>query len=51
MREKLNPADFAIYLNTTMQTIRRWENGLSKPNDAELKLLNLIRAKGIKGIV
>jgi putative transcriptional regulator len=48
---RLSPIDFAVYLNTTLSTIERWERGSLKPTDVELKLLNLIRIKGLKAII
>lgn len=49
-REFLSQADFALYLNTTITTIDRWERGLKKPTGTELILLNLVKQKGIRGL-
>lgn len=49
-KEKLSTADLALFLNTTVARIEQFERGTLKPSDAEQKLLNVIRAKGIKEI-
>lgn len=48
-REHLSKADFALYLNTTIPTIERWERGTKKPTGPELKLLNIVKKKGLRG--
>jgi putative transcriptional regulator len=50
VREGLTQADFAMYLNTTRSVIDQWESGAKKPNGVELKLLDLIKRNGVKGI-
>lgn len=39
---------FAAYLNTSVSTIQKWEQGQKKPNGPSLKLLNLVAAKGLE---
>ena len=42
---------FAAYLNTSLSTIQKWEQGQKKPNGPSLKLLNLVAAKGLEILV
>ncbi|ATH77838.1 MULTISPECIES: helix-turn-helix domain-containing protein [Halomonadaceae] len=39
---------FAAYLNTSVSTIQKWEQGQKKPNGPSLKLLNLVAEKGLE---
>ncbi|MEL7613684.1 DNA-binding transcriptional regulator [Halomonas sp. ATBC28] len=39
---------FAAYLNTSVSTVQKWEQGQKKPNGPSLKLLNLVAAKGLE---
>ncbi len=39
---------FAAYLNTSLSTIQKWEQGQKKPNGPSLKLLNLVDQKGLE---
>ena len=41
-------AVFAAYLNTTVSTIQKWEQGKKKPSGLSLKLLNIVDSKGIE---
>lgn len=50
VREGLTQADFAMYLNTTGSVIDQWESGTKKPTGVELKLLDLIKRKGLKSV-
>ena len=45
---KASQAVFAAYLNTSLSTVQKWEQGQKKPNGISLKLLNLIEQKGIE---
>jgi len=38
---------FAAYLNTSVSTIQKWEQGQKKPNGISLKLLSLIDRHGL----
>ena len=42
---------FALHLNTTASTIRKWEQGESRPAGPALKLLNVIADKGLQAIL
>ncbi|MBR9904928.1 MAG: DNA-binding transcriptional regulator [Gammaproteobacteria bacterium] len=39
---------FAAYLNTSLSTVQKWEQGQKKPNGPSLKLLNLVAEKGLE---
>lgn len=41
-RNKASQAVFAAYLNTSLSTVQKWEQGQKKPNGPSLKLLNLV---------
>lgn len=47
----VSQAVFAAYLNTTVSTIRQWEQGNKKPRGTSLKLLNLVANKGLDVLV
>jgi putative transcriptional regulator len=49
-RNALNEADFALYLHTTIPTIKSWESGEKKPKGPELALLNIVKQKGLRGL-
>ena len=38
---------FAAYLNTSVSTVQKWEQGQKKPNGISLKLLNLVERHGL----
>ncbi|MCD8515696.1 MAG: DNA-binding transcriptional regulator [Burkholderiaceae bacterium] len=42
---------FALYLHTTPSTVRKWEQGDTRPTGPALKLLNLIADRGLQAIV
>lgn len=46
-REKVSQGVFATILNVSPSTIQKWEQGKVKPQNAALRLLNIIDAKGI----
>jgi len=48
---KLSQPVFAAYLNLSPSTIRQWENGDKEPSGPSLKLLNIVREKGIEAII
>ena len=50
-RNKASQAVFAAYLNTSISTVQKWEQGKKKPNGPSLKLLNLVEQKGLKALV
>lgn len=47
LKEKVSQAVFAKYLNTSLSTIRQWEQGEKRPRGASMLLLNLIANKGL----
>ncbi len=49
-RNKASQAVFAAYLNTSPSTVQKWEQGQKRPNGPSLKLLNLVRQKGLEAL-
>lgn len=49
-RNKASQAVFAVYLNTSLSTVQKWERGDKHPNGPSLKLLNIVDAKGIDAL-
>lgn len=49
-RNKASQAVFAAYLNTSPSTVQKWEQGQKKPNGPSLKLLNLVKQKGLDAL-
>jgi len=41
---------FAAYLNTSVSTVKQWEQGKKHPRGTSLKLLNLVAEKGLKAL-
>ena len=41
-------AVFALVLNTSVSSVRQWEQGTKKPGGLAMKMLNLVQGKGIK---
>jgi len=48
LKSNMSQTVFALFLNTSLSTIRKWEGGEKKPNGPSLKLVNLIDRKGIE---
>lgn len=48
LKEKVSQSVLARYLNISVSTIQKWEIGEKKPNGLALKILDLIRRKGLK---
>ena len=48
MKNKASQAVFAAFLNTSVSTVQKWEQGQKKPNGPSLKLLNLVAEKGLE---
>ncbi len=42
---------FAHHLHTTASTIRKWEQGDTRPSGPALKLLNILADKGLQAII
>ncbi len=53
LRERLNVSQpvFALHLHTTASTVRKWEQGETRPTGPALKLLNLIAERGLQAIL
>ena len=49
-KEALSQAAFAIYLNVGKNHVSAWERGVKKPSGAALKLLTIVKNKGIEAI-
>ena len=47
---KTSQAVFARYLNVKPVTVQKWESGEKHPNGAALKLLNVVKHKGLDSI-
>jgi putative transcriptional regulator len=48
---KISQAVLAGVLNTSVSTVRSWEQGDKKPSGPSLKLLNLIDRKGLESVL
>ena len=46
LREGVSQPVFAKFLNTTLSTVRQWEQGDKHPRGTSLKLLNLVQKWG-----
>jgi len=49
-REQVSQPVFAHYLNVSKGIVSKSERGEKRPDGASLKLLNLVRTKGLKAI-
>lgn len=49
-REKASQAVFAAYLNVTPSLVSKWERGEKHPQGASLKLLTLVKNKGLEAV-
>jgi len=50
VRSKVSQAVFAAMLNTSISTVQKWEIGEKRPSGPSLKLLNVVRRKGISAL-
>lgn len=50
-RLKLSQPVFARLLHTTPSTVRKWEQGDTRPAGPALKLLNIIADKGLEAVL
>lgn len=48
---KFSQPVFALHLHTTPSTVRKWEQGDTRPAGPALKLLNIIADKGLSAIL
>ena len=51
VKSKASQSVFAAYLNTSLSTVQKWEQGKKKPNGPSLKLLNLVDEKGLEMLI
>lgn len=51
LKNAASQAVFAAYLNTTVSTIQKWEQGKKKPGSSSLKLLNMVDSKGLEILI
>jgi putative transcriptional regulator len=49
-RAGVSQAIFARHLNVTTNLVSKWERGEKRPGGPALKLLSIIKAKGLEGI-
>ncbi|MDB5495404.1 MAG: putative DNA-binding protein [Phenylobacterium sp.] len=49
-REQVSQPVFASYLNVRKDAVSKWERGEKRPDGPSLKLLNLVKAKGLQAI-
>ncbi|WP_404711904.1 helix-turn-helix domain-containing protein [Sphingomonas sp. MMS24-J13] len=49
-RENVSQPVFARYLNVRKDAVSKWERGEKRPNGPSLKLLNIVRAKGLQAL-
>jgi putative transcriptional regulator len=47
----ISQAVFAAYLNASISTVQKWENGDKKPSGAAARLLSVIERKGLEVLV
>jgi putative transcriptional regulator len=50
-KTRMSQAVFAVFLNTSVSTVQKWEIGEKKPSGPSLKLLNLIDRKGVEALI
>ncbi|MDS4026163.1 MAG: DNA-binding transcriptional regulator [Candidatus Contendobacter sp.] len=48
---KFSQPVFALHLHTSASTVRKWEQGETRPTGPALKLLNVIADKGLQAII
>ena len=49
-RNKVSQPVFAMYLNLSTSTVQQWERGDKEPSGPSLKLLNIVREKGLAAL-
>ena len=49
-REQVSQPVFARYLNVRKDAVSKWERGEKRPDGPSLKLLNLVKTKGLQSI-
>jgi len=48
---RLSQAALAQFINTSVYTVQKWEQGVKKPSGPALKLLHIIDEKGLAGVI
>jgi putative transcriptional regulator len=48
---RVSQAVFAAILNTSLSTVQKWEIGQKRPTGTALKLLHLVRKRGLESVV
>jgi putative transcriptional regulator len=48
--EQVSQSVFAYHLNVSKESVSQWERGIKKPSGATLKLLSLVKRKGLAAI-
>jgi putative transcriptional regulator len=51
LKNQVSQAVFAVYLNTSLSTVKKWEQGGKQPSGLALRLLNLVERKGLEVLV
>ncbi len=49
-REDVSQRVFALYMNVSKDSVSQWERGIKKPGGPTLKLLSLVKQKGLSAI-
>ncbi len=49
-RAGVSQAVFAHYLNVSVASVSKWEQGQKKPSGASLKLLTIVQKKGLQAV-
>jgi|SRR5208283_3336352 len=49
-RAGVSQAVFAHYLNVSVASVSKWEQGQKKPSGASLKLLTIVQKKGLEAV-
>ena len=49
-REEVSQTVFALYMNVSKDSVSQWERGIKKPAGPTLKLLSLVKQKGLAAI-
>jgi putative transcriptional regulator len=48
LHNKASQAVFAAYLNISLSTVQKWEQGQKKPGSIAFKLLDLVQKRGLQ---
>ncbi|MDE1892677.1 MAG: helix-turn-helix domain-containing protein [Betaproteobacteria bacterium] len=51
VRENISQAVLAMVLNTSTSTVQKWETGEKKPSGPSLKLLSILKDKGLEALI